>query len=191
MDAATQQACQLAAGGIAACAMDLGSVHVVSHIKELLELSELDALTTQLGMAMDQMVGPNIMAEHKQLALLQLNDTAMAMLREQGEHACRWPGEGELSDHMLSGAVEPMLIGLFRQAVQLALASGETDLIKPVEASILDLLNPANTDQVSSCQPMARGRLYKCMLCRRVCSNPQLCPCFQEIYYQCSMTYHW
>lgn len=86
VDTATQQACQLAAGGVAACAMDLGSVHVVSHIKELLELSELNTLTTQLGMAMDQMVGPNIMAEHKQLALLQLNDTAMAMLRKQGEH---------------------------------------------------------------------------------------------------------
>ena len=35
----------------------------------------------------------------------------------------------------------------------------------------LDLLNPANTDQVSSCQPMARGCLYKCMLCRRVESS--------------------
>lgn len=40
-----------------------------------------------------------------------------------------------------------MLIGLFRLAVQLALASGKTGL---VEASILDLLSPANTDQVSN-----------------------------------------
>lgn len=90
VDAATQQACQLSAGSVAACAMDLGSVHVVSCIKSLLDLSELDAITSQLGMLMDQMVGFSMMAEHKELALLQLNDTALAMVREQGECTNRW-----------------------------------------------------------------------------------------------------
>lgn len=57
------------------------------------------------------------------------------------------------SNLVLLGVVAPLAIGLFRLAVQLALASGKTHLIKTVEASILDLLDPANTNKVSSCQP--------------------------------------
>ena len=182
----------MSAGSVAACAMDLGSVHVVSCIKSVLDLSELDAITSQLGMLMDQMVGPSMMAEHKELALLQLNDTAMAMVREQGECTIRWRGQEQRSDPMLSGVVAPMLIGLFRLAVQLALASGETGLIYPVEASILALLSPANTDTVSSHQnPKLPAAFESACPCRRACWNPQLCPCSPEIYYQCSMTYHW
>lgn len=96
VDAVTQQACQLAAGDVAACAMDLGLAHVVSDITSLLELSEVDALTTQLGMLMGQMVGHSGMAEHKELALLQLNYKAMAMLREQGEYTIRSREEEKL-----------------------------------------------------------------------------------------------
>lgn len=96
VDAVTQQACQLAAGDVAACAMDLGLARVVSDITSLLELSEVDALTTQLGMLMGQMVGHSGMREHKELALLQLNYKAMAMLREQGEYTTRSREEEKL-----------------------------------------------------------------------------------------------
>ena len=64
--------------------MDLGLDYVVSDITSLLKLSEVEALTSQLGIMMAQMVGHSMMAEHKELVLYQLNDKAMTMLREQG-----------------------------------------------------------------------------------------------------------
>ena len=57
------------------------------------------------------------------------------------------------SNPVLVGVVAPLTIGLFRLAVRLALAPGKPSLIKTVQASILDLLDPSNSDQVSSRQP--------------------------------------
>ena len=85
VDAVTQRMCTLSAGSIGACAVDLGSSYVVHCINNLVKLTELDTLTSQLLTFLEQIAGARLHARHRHSALLQLTETLLAVLRERGK----------------------------------------------------------------------------------------------------------
>ena len=84
VDAVTQRMCTLSAGSVGACAVDLGSSYVLHCIDNLIKLTELDTLTSQLLTFLEQMAGAQACASHRQVALMQLTETLLGVLRERG-----------------------------------------------------------------------------------------------------------
>jgi hypothetical protein len=165
IDAITERTCKLSTGCVGARAIEIGSAYVVECLHRLVQLTEPDALTSELCTFLKQMAGSSLWLRHRNSALLQLTETLGVLLRDRGKTLIR----SELTTLML-GVSSPLQRGMLQRAVEHVAGWGGPAAVRRVEGAILGLMSPECSDRVYAmtvlivCNRLLQGEQVKALL---------------------------